>query len=267
MINLTTSDLHDILQTTENSQRTHMVTATDQESSTQDDDERTSLQKCLEICTQFSVHIDKVQRKLVETATKLTTRGTVPVILDESDQAWRRTQKGFDHCKNSINLTSSELRTRLHDIDQRVARLPSLTGPGPSPEESTQKVAEEVDSIRHCLSICTEATKQARDQKLHIYEDVEIGSDGHQVIVATLGDLIEAKGIKAGDRSTQWLGQMSDASLQQLSRRHSGAAVTSNVEDDTDPPRAATRDQDQKGRQDLLPPQFENRHGTGRKLT
>lgn len=38
------------------------------------------------------------------------------------------------------------------------------------------------------------------------------GNDSHQVIVSTLGDLINAKSIAAGPRSTQWLGQMSDDS-------------------------------------------------------
>lgn len=37
-------------------------------------------------------------------------------------------------------------------------------------------------------------------------------------LLCTLGDLIWAKSISTGARSSQWLGQMSDTSLQQLSK-------------------------------------------------
>ena len=47
-----------------------------------------------------------------------------------------------------------------------------------------------------------------------------MADDGQQVIVATLWDLISVKRIVVSARSTQWLGQMSDTTLQQLSQHH-----------------------------------------------
>ena len=47
---------------------------------------------------------------------------------------------------------------------------------------------------------------------------------GNQIIVSTLGDLISARVITAGAGSTQWLGHMSDAPLQQLSQNRSSDA-------------------------------------------
>jgi len=79
------------------------------------------------------------------------------------------------------------------------------------------------------------------------FEDIEMADDGHQVIVATLGDLISAKRVTAGARSTQWLGQMSDASLQSLSKDRTENVVGNRP--DTEP---GTH--------------FEGRHGSGRKL-
>ncbi|KAI9710011.1 MAG: hypothetical protein M1828_002340 [Chrysothrix sp. TS-e1954] len=58
-------------------------------------------------------------------------------------------------------------------------------------------------------------------RKKQASNNISATHDAHQVIVATLGDLITARRITAGARSTQWLGQMSDASLQQLSKDRS----------------------------------------------
>ena len=70
------------------------------------------------------------------------------------------------------------------------------------------------------------------------------------MIVATLGDLIAVKRVTAGARSTQWLGQMSDASLQQLSRDHGQAASGQSGESQAE-----------------AGPQFEHRYGAGYRLS
>ncbi|OQV10381.1 hypothetical protein CLAIMM_14393 [Cladophialophora immunda] len=49
----------------------------------------------------------------------------------------------------------------------------------------------------------------------NIFQDVEAGPDAHQVIVGTR-DVICAKGVIAAKGATQWLGQMSDRTLQQM---------------------------------------------------
>ena len=51
------------------------------------------------------------------------------------------------------------------------------------------------------------------EERINVFEDIEIAGDEHPPIVATLGDLISAKRVTVGARSTQWLGQMPDASL------------------------------------------------------
>jgi len=47
-------------------------------------------------------------------------------------------------------------------------------------------------------------------------DDVSADQEVHQVVFTTLGELISAKRIIVTARSTQWLGQMSNAALQQL---------------------------------------------------
>jgi hypothetical protein len=49
----------------------------------------------------------------------------------------------------------------------------------------------------------------------NIFQDIVTGSDAHQVIVSTQGIVI-AKGVVAARGATQFLGQMSDTTLQKL---------------------------------------------------
>ncbi|KFY21996.1 hypothetical protein V491_02908 [Pseudogymnoascus sp. VKM F-3775] len=60
-----------------------------------------------------------------------------------------------------------------------------------------------------------------------IFEDLKTGEGAHLVIVstATPGNPITARNITTGNRTSKWLGQMSDESLQTLS--HNKVAVLS----------------------------------------
>jgi len=69
----------------------------------------------------------------------------------------------------------------------------------------------------------------------YLIEGIELfleGSLGHQVMASTFGDLIFSRKI-TGVRSTQWLGQMSDISLQQLSRDRKRAVVEHGTQQQT----------------------------------
>lgn len=149
------------------------------------------------------------------------------------------TSEKLKDCKTGIKFTISELQLRLQDADHRLRKLLHQTDRekgGGEDVSPTQQAPEDLDSIRQCLAICEEATAELMKERINVFEDVHMADDGHQVIVATLGDLISAKHISTGARSKQWLGQMSDTSLQQLSKdnRSSGSnSVTNNSLDRT----------------------------------
>jgi hypothetical protein len=81
-------------------------------------------------------------------------------------------------------------------------------------------MAEEFESIRQCLNICMHASEEAEKVRVNIVEDITTAEDSRQVLVSTIGDLITARRVDAGARSLQCIGQMSDETLQQLSRAH-----------------------------------------------
>ncbi|OBT85625.1 hypothetical protein VE02_05178 [Pseudogymnoascus sp. 03VT05] len=63
-------------------------------------------------------------------------------------------------------------------------------------------------------------SRQADEAQRFIFKDVNTAKDAHLVIVltATKGNPITAKNITTGSRTSKWLGQMSDESLQTLSQ-------------------------------------------------
>lgn len=55
-----------------------------------------------------------------------------------------------------------------------------------------------MESICKCLAICLDAIDEALKECVNIFEDMKMADDGHQVIIATLGDLILVKRITTG---------------------------------------------------------------------
>lgn len=121
--------------------------------------------------------------------------------------------------KTLLANTTSDLEDRFQEINGRLQNL-SLQGTTISVEAATEreKVQEEKDSTKQCLTICAQASQHVDQVRTHVFEDISADRDSHQVIISTSGDLIVAKRITAGVGATQWLGQMSDAVIQQLSR-------------------------------------------------
>lgn len=81
-------------------------------------------------------------------------------------------------------------------------------------------MVEEIKSVRQCLNICMQATDEAEKARINVMEDIATAEDSRQVLVSTIGDLIAAHRVTAGPRSLQAIGQMSDETLQHLSRTH-----------------------------------------------
>lgn len=62
---------------------------------------------------------------------------------------------------------------------------------------------------------------QVDSVRTNVFANVSAAQDAHQMVAATFNNLISARYVTAAARSTYWLGHMSDATLQQLSRDRS----------------------------------------------
>jgi len=183
--------------------------------------ERASIEECLAICARVWKHIDEVQNEPSLRQSDHTTHRQQATTARNSGQAAHVTSQRLEDCKAGLGLTTAELRARLQEAKNQLAKLSKQSRKieSPSTDEAGRIVTEEdFDSIKQCLSICQDATEQVTKARVNFFEDVTMTDETDQFIVSTFGDLISAKRITAGARSRQMLGQLSDESLQQFSR-------------------------------------------------
>ena len=234
------------------------------------EEERKSIEHCLNVCARVSIHIEQVQAQLLSPEGEHHSEREVGQKSGHLDPARSVTIEKLEDCKTGIGITQTGLRVQLQDVKHRLTRLlhrsndPQDDGGGDS---SGRETVEELKSIQQCLSICEHATEEVTKERINVFEDVHMLDDAYQVIVSTLGDLISAKRISTGARSKQWLGQMSDDSLQQLSRDNTTTVATGADSDMT----SSTAKTDEirnttDGPQITIGPPFQGRHGAGRPL-
>jgi chromosome segregation ATPase len=183
-------------------------------------EEKDSTKQCLTICALVSKHIDQVRPLAIQDVSAAQhTHQVIVARLRSLISAKQVTNNVLKECQEKLTDTASDLERHLQEIENRQQTL-SSQGTRMSDEDAAERerVQEEKESIKQCLSICAEASRQVKETRTNVFEDVASGDDSHQVIVATLGDLISAKRVTTGNRGAQWLGQMSDGSLQELSR-------------------------------------------------
>jgi hypothetical protein len=180
-------------------------------------EEKASTKQCLTICAQVSEHINQVQPLTFEDISAA--QQIVVGRLNGLISARRITAGVLNECKERLTSTTTDLERHLREIENRLQTITSQRASILGTDAAEQRrVQEEKESTEQCLSICAEASQHIKDPRTNVFGDVTAGEDSHQVIVATLGDLVSAKRVTAGNRGAQWLGQMSDASLQQLSK-------------------------------------------------
>lgn len=180
-------------------------------------EEKESTRQCLKVCAEVSAHINAFSLTIPTAHQPAMLTRTFSSHLNGL-LASQFTTDGLQRCKDAMGGTASTLEKHLHEIE-RLLQASSTKAKTSQTIEQT-RILEEINSIKQCLNICSNAAEQTAQTRMNVFEDVSMADDGHQVIVATLGDLISAKRIVVGARSTQWLGQMSDTTLQHLSQDH-----------------------------------------------
>ncbi|KAH7357319.1 hypothetical protein BKA66DRAFT_428130 [Pyrenochaeta sp. MPI-SDFR-AT-0127] len=177
-----------------------------------------SIQQCMDICTDVAAHIDSARPKVVQNIPALSDDQITISTTAVGTLARRDTEQLLCRCKDDLTNLFAQLNSRLVDLSQRQQSIPRHSKASEDLNPEKAMLQEEIKSVKQSLAICEEASEKARPDRTNVFEDVSMADDGHQVLVSTIGDLICARRIVAGARSIQWLGQMSDESLQQLSQ-------------------------------------------------
>jgi hypothetical protein len=180
--------------------------------------ERESTKQCLDICAQVSTHIVDVQLNVFENICTPTGTQQKPVTtLVGLISAHEATRDALKVCEGTLSRTSSRLQHHLQQVDTELRSLSSESQARSSQANSQQGNLEaEVESTKQALAYMAQASAGASENRVNLYEDITTADESHQVIISTIGDLISAKHVSAGSGSSQWMGQMSDESLQNL---------------------------------------------------
>jgi uncharacterized protein YggL (DUF469 family) len=175
-------------------------------------EEKKSIGQCLAICTQVSQLIEAYQTRRMVYQTPSDSISHKHSTF-RAETATNDLLMGF---KTKLSTKAKDLQDRLQELENRLGEL-SLESDDQRDLGLLQAMEEERDSITQCLEICTDASELTATVRTNIYEDVTSADNSHQLVVSTIGDLISAKHIMTGSNSVQWLGQMSDETIQKLS--------------------------------------------------
>ena len=193
--------------------------------------ERDSTLQCLQICTQVSKYIEQHQSNVMEDVY------TPPDAIHRagfergSGSPRRVIASTLHECNEKIKLTNVQLSSRLQHLSSRLSSIPrDPSGPSTRQAVEQDKVLEELESIRQCLDICGKAVGKAEEARINVMADVVVAEDAQQWLVSTIGELIDARRVTAGARSLQCIGQLSDDSVQQVSRGHSSFSAEFNTQ-------------------------------------
>lgn len=167
------------------------------------EEERQCAQQCILICESARSHIQSLQDNMQP--------------LDaEPNQDRRQTAVALSEARDRMVLMITDLQKRLVDLSAKSAST-EVSLRSNEFEQDRTRLLQEIDIAKQCLEVCNMAADQASRQKVHVFGDISAEDNSQQILVSTVGDLLNAKNVKVGNFSSQWLGSMTDASLQQLS--------------------------------------------------
>ncbi|KAH8688862.1 hypothetical protein BGW36DRAFT_352992 [Talaromyces proteolyticus] len=179
-------------------------------------EEKESIGQCLAICNDVSQLIERFQSRsdrIFHTSNKSPSRDSGSLSAAEN-----LTKNMLMDFQKKLSTNQTDLKARLLELESRLKNYPRQGEAMKEQDAAILKaMREERDSLSQCLTICADASDLTATARTNVYEDVSSADNAHQLVVSTIGDLISAKHIITGSNSIQWLGQMSDDTIQKLS--------------------------------------------------
>ncbi|KAH6708892.1 hypothetical protein BKA61DRAFT_490949 [Leptodontidium sp. MPI-SDFR-AT-0119] len=184
-------------------------------------DEKDVTIQCFRICECATSYIQSLQNK--QRTLQKEVLGQSTGDISPQFEAQPLTQKMLSETQEKLVNTIGRLRERLD----------SATSNKSSDHESdTLRLKEEIDFSENCLEVCKKATYQ-------VMREVIADGDCDQVVVTALADLCHVGAVVSKGSTTQIIGQMSEATLRDLSKDRYGnrfGAWPGDLEAKTAPP-------------------------------
>lgn len=256
----TTDDLKDHLQSINDRLQSIFGEAvsgsdTDTQEIRQIKEDRLATQKCVEICTQLTDHIDQLLLS--------SKRGSSSTGSDDPESIPERiTNEGLRECKKVLFDNAAKLEKHKQELIDRLITKSKSVVTSTEDKKDLLRLEEELQTTRHCIDICSKADTYMREN-VSVIDNYATG-DAVQFLVSNNGKVIHGKNRGLGWRTRQVGGYLNDESIQQLSRDFSNSSIHTSKHDtsssETNPASSSGNDlgKDQS-------PNFK-RHGPGFKL-
>ncbi|KAK4140189.1 uncharacterized protein C8A04DRAFT_40126 [Dichotomopilus funicola] len=225
MIKDATTDLEDRLQSIDEkleSTFSRAASESDEEAiqMRQMQEERSSTQQGLAICAQLSAHISRIQPLLAaDHSQRSTDAHAIPPAVAE-----RITREGLEECQDTLSNTAKRLEKHLQSIMDRLMAKSKMALSSSQDAADLGRLQEEWDTARLCLDICSKANENVTKVTINVFENIKGDEDILQFFASATGKIVHAKNITLGQRGVQFGGQLSDASIQQISQDFSRTA-------------------------------------------
>jgi len=262
MIQNTTTDLEDRLQNVDEKLKSAFLQAAEQSSSDEDaalvrqmQEERSSTQQCLAICARLSTYIGQIQPTLAANRDQGSAE-TRPAGVAVAEQI---TTDGLEGCRSALDEASQRLVDHLNSIVEQLMTTSKRALSSPEDATHLERLHAEWQTARLCIEVCAKANESVNKINVNVFEKVKGADEVLQFFASTTGRVVHAKEISVGQKGVQFGGQLSDATIQLISRDFSPAARMMSTEGE---PETATPAAD--GSQTS---QFLDRYGKGFKLS
>ncbi|KAK0724164.1 hypothetical protein B0H67DRAFT_479894 [Lasiosphaeris hirsuta] len=225
MIQDTTTDLEDHLQNVDEKLKSTFLQAADRSGEhavlvRQMQEERSSAQQCLVICAQLSAYISQIQPTLAANSARRSADARAAGVA----VAEQITTDGLEGCKDALGIASQRLEAHLTSIVDRLMATSKKTLSSPEEAANLEILHAEWQTARLCIDLCSKANESVMKINLNVFENVKGEEEVLQFFASTTGRVVHAKDISLGAKGVQFGGQLSDATIQQISRDFSPAA-------------------------------------------
>ena len=217
MIRDTTADLQDHLDNVNEKLQSEFLRAAERSSGDaalvrQMEEERSSAQQCIAICSQLYAQINQIQPTLAADRSQ------------RSADARAITADGLEGCKDALGVASQRLEEHLKVVVDRLMVTAKKAMSSPEEAAKLEVLHAEWQTARLCIDVCSKANESVTKVNVNVFENIKGEEEILQFFASTTGRTVHAKDIFVGSKGVQFGGQISDVTIQQISRDFSPSA-------------------------------------------
>jgi hypothetical protein len=185
-------------------------------------EERLSTEKCLQICSQLSDHISRIQL-----AAQSVVSSDESVDSDTSPE--KITNEGLQECKRNLAQTALKLEGYERLLFERLMEKSKTAIVSEDERADLARLRDEWEATRQSMNICSTAHDHLKESASTI--DNYATGDAIQFMVSTNQKTIHGTNRGLGWRTKQVGGHLSDESLQQIVKIFGGTNIASSAHD------------------------------------